>query len=124
MFVAFAVEQSHSGDISAFTFGQLRSLFDLREHLARGGDVLFRPERVIVGHRFAPVSHREIWVHFGRLAKRLDRLFVPERVQSSQSAYEVLLRFRRTRSRKLNASELRLLRAHMQRHQPKYCHDN
>ena len=77
--------------------------------------ILFGPERVIVGHRFAPVAHREVGIDFRRLTKRLERFLVPERMQRREPTQKVRLRFLRSGRRKLHPSELRLLRADVKR---------
>ena len=77
--------------------------------------ILLGPERMIVGHRLAPVAHREVRIDFRRFTKRLERFLVPERMQRREPAQKVRLRFLRSGRRKLNSPELRLLRCDTQR---------
>src|ERR1700704_4552335 len=45
--------------LGAASFGRRA---ELREGAAGGGKILLLPDRVVVRHRLAPVSHYEIWV--------------------------------------------------------------
>jgi hypothetical protein len=78
---------------------------NFRDHLSRGLRVLLVPERMVVRHRLAPVTHHEIGVHFRSLAKRFQSLFVPKRMQRSNATQEMRLRRFRARGREINLTE-------------------
>src|SRR5438105_3513891 len=59
---------------------------------AGGGEVLLIPDRMRVGHRLAPIRHREIGIDLLRLAEALRRCGVFEVVQQRQTAEKCRLR--------------------------------
>ena len=74
--------------------------------LARGGDVLLGPERVVVAHRLAPVSEREVRVGLLRFAEGLGREVELEVVVRLHAGEERTLRGRFGRRRKIDRAEL------------------
>ena len=60
--------------------------------LARLGDVLIEPERLVVGHGFPPVGHGEIAIDALGLAEGLDGVFVLEVMKGGHAAQEGGLR--------------------------------
>ena len=72
----------------------LRRGSQLRQCRAARGHVLMKPDRLIEGHRLAPVSERKRRIDLLRRAKGLDRVFIAEAVEPRDSAQEVSLRRR------------------------------
>ena len=64
-----------------------------------------RPQRVVVGHRLAPIRHREVWRRLLGLDERILRVLVLEGVEEEHAANERLLGGAGLRGRKLNSPE-------------------
>ncbi|MCG3159312.1 MAG: hypothetical protein JMDDDDMK_00298 [Acidobacteria bacterium] len=104
--VAFAVQDAKRVNKGFFAAGELAGAFDFRQSLAPRFVILLPPEWMVVGHRLAPIAHREIGVGFRRGLKSLQRLFVPERMERGDSTQEIALSLRRTGVRKINPAQL------------------
>ena len=69
--------------------------------------IFVKPQRLIEGHRLAPVRQRKRRIDLLRGAKRVDGLFVAEAMQPQHAANEVRLRRRRAGVRKRDRAERR-----------------
>ena len=94
--VALAERATRPRSSSPCSFGSLRPARAGRLPSARGGPAPARPawtsslspERLVIGHRLAPVSHDEAGIEPARLPKRVVGVFVLERVQRCHAALE------------------------------------
>ncbi len=93
-----------------------------RELVERGlrlGDVLLRPQRMVVAHGLAPVGHGEVRVDLLGLLERQGRLVELEVVQGLHSGEKGLLRRGRARGGESDRSELLGGRSRRQRKHPR-----
>ncbi len=74
--------------------------------LASRAGVLLHPERMVEGHRLAPVSHGEAGLRLLRGAEFLGRVVELEAVEQQSAAQEVALRLRGARRRKVDPAQL------------------
>ena len=111
--VTWTEEDLQRGEVSAFLLGPgLRRARGRRrpepgEDAASGGDVFVAPQGLVVGHRLAPVRHREPRVGLLGALERGVGLFVLEAMERGDPAKEFLLGRRRARSRKRDAGGAR-----------------
>jgi hypothetical protein len=63
-----------------------------RQGFARGAAVLLHPHRMVVGHRLAPIGHREAGIDLLRPAKEFGSSGVLEIVKLGKTGEETLLR--------------------------------
>ena len=68
--------------------------------------ILLAPQRMVVGHRLAPVGHGEVRIDRLHLDERLARILVLEAVQQQHRADEGLLGLGSTRVGEVDASQL------------------
>src|SRR3989304_9853974 len=98
-FVPLAVELLDRFHVE--TLALRRGLFDpflscgaqAAEDAAGGGDVLLRPQRMVVAHRFAPVGESETGVDLLGVLERLRSFLVPEVMERPHSSEKRILGF-------------------------------
>ena len=88
--VAWAVEFFHRIQKTPFAWCQARhgNLVQVGQDVAGSVQILFAPQRVVIGHGQSPVGHRKVGLGLDGIAKRTDRIVIFKVMQQFHACHE------------------------------------